>query len=68
MNWLIDAQLSARLLHVFNQAGDDAVHTSQLGEGNATSDEKLRSPRAMNIIANLQLQLCNRSDHAVGLI
>jgi uncharacterized protein with PIN domain len=39
----IDAQLPARLAGLLSAAGHDAVHTSQLPEGNRTTDAALAS-------------------------
>ena len=41
MKFLIDAQLPARLAGLLGAAGHDAVHTSQLPEGNRTTDAAL---------------------------
>lgn len=41
MRFLVDAQLPARLAHFLNDAGHDAVHTSQLAEHNRTSDAEV---------------------------
>lgn len=38
MKFLVDAQLPARLAHLLNDAGHDARHTSELPNGNASSD------------------------------
>ena len=38
MKFLIDAQLPARLVGLLGAAGHDAVHTSQLPDGNRTTD------------------------------
>ena len=43
MKWLIDAQLPMRIVEIFGDAGQDALHTRQLPEANATSDETLRA-------------------------
>ena len=43
MKWLIDAQLPMRIVEIFGDAGQDALHTRQLPEANATSDEALRA-------------------------
>jgi predicted nuclease of predicted toxin-antitoxin system len=41
VQFLIDAQLPERLAGLLNAAGHDAVHTSQLPEGNRTTDTAL---------------------------
>jgi predicted nuclease of predicted toxin-antitoxin system len=41
VKFLIDAQLPARLGGLFSAGGHDAVHTSQLPEGNRTTDTAL---------------------------
>ncbi|MDA8047281.1 MAG: DUF5615 family PIN-like protein [Actinomycetota bacterium] len=41
MNFLIDAQLPAKLASLLESSGHDAVHTSQLPEGNRTNDAVL---------------------------
>ena len=41
MKSLIDAQLPARLARLLVAAGHDAVHTSQLPDGNRTTDASL---------------------------
>lgn len=41
MNFLIDANLPRRLVHVFQERGHNAVHTLDLPEGNATADTTL---------------------------
>ncbi len=38
MKFLVDAQLPARLARALTQAGHDASHTSQLPDGNRSSD------------------------------
>lgn len=38
MNFLVDAQLPSRLALFLNAAGHDALHTSELPEGNRTPD------------------------------
>jgi predicted nuclease of predicted toxin-antitoxin system len=41
VKFLVDAQLPARLAGLLNAAGHDAVHTSQLPDGNRTIDASL---------------------------
>ncbi len=41
MKFLIDAQLPARLAGLLSAAGHDAMHTSELSEGNRTTDTAL---------------------------
>lgn len=41
MKFLVDAQLPARLATVLTAAGHDAVHTTDLPEGNRTSDSAI---------------------------
>ncbi len=41
MKFLVDAQLPARLARFLNDAGQDALHTSQLVEGNRTTDARI---------------------------
>ena len=41
MNFLIDAQLPRRLAHLLMAAGNDAVHTLDLPNGNRTTDAEL---------------------------
>lgn len=38
MNWLIDAQLPARLARLLRERGEDARHTSDLPDANRTTD------------------------------
>jgi predicted nuclease of predicted toxin-antitoxin system len=38
VKFLVDAQLPARLAHFLNDAGHDAVHTSDLPDGNRSTD------------------------------
>lgn len=39
--WLVDAQLPARLAQRLREAGQDAIHTSDLLRGNATQDSEI---------------------------
>ena len=41
MNFLIDANLPRRIVHIFQERGHNAVHTLELPEGNATADSAL---------------------------
>lgn len=41
MKFLVDAQLPARLARLLNDAGHDALHTSELPEGNRTTDVRI---------------------------
>lgn len=41
MKFLIDAQLPARVARQLNDAGHDALHTTQLVEGNRTTDDAI---------------------------
>ena len=41
MKFLVDAQLPARLARFLNDAGHDALHTSELAEGNRTTDAQI---------------------------
>jgi predicted nuclease of predicted toxin-antitoxin system len=41
MNFLIDANLPRRIVHIFQERGHDVVHTLDLPEGNATADTTL---------------------------
>ena len=41
MKFLIDAQLPARLTRFLNEAGHDALHTSELPDGNRTTDAQI---------------------------
>ena len=41
MKFLIDAQLPARLARYLNEAGHDALHTSELPDGNRTTDAQI---------------------------
>lgn len=41
MKFLVDAQLPARLSRLLAGAGHDAVHTSELPEGNRTTDTRI---------------------------
>lgn len=41
MNFLIDANLPRRLVHLFRERGHEAVHTIELPDGNATTDSAL---------------------------
>ena len=41
MKFLIDAQLPARLAELLKQAGHDALHTTELPEGNRSTDTQV---------------------------
>lgn len=41
MKFLVDAQLPARLARLLSDAGHDTLHTSELPDGNRTSDERI---------------------------
>ncbi len=41
MKFLVDAQLPAKLVQLLRTAGHDAIHTSELPEGNRTTDQAL---------------------------
>jgi predicted nuclease of predicted toxin-antitoxin system len=41
MKFIIDAQLPRRLMHRFRDAGYDAIHTSDLPQGNRTNDNTI---------------------------
>jgi predicted nuclease of predicted toxin-antitoxin system len=41
VKFLIDAQLPARLARFLNDAGHDALHTSELLQGNRTTDVQI---------------------------
>ncbi len=41
MNFVVDAQLPAKLSRLLAEAGHDSVHTSQLPDGNRVSDATL---------------------------
>jgi predicted nuclease of predicted toxin-antitoxin system len=41
MRFLVDAQLPMKLAQLFVEAGHDCVHTSQLPDGNRTTDAAL---------------------------
>lgn len=41
MRFLVDAQLPTRLAHLLSSAGHDAVHTTDLPEGNRTPDVRI---------------------------
>lgn len=41
MKFLVDAQLPARLARFLNDAGHDVAHTSELPEGNRTTDVRI---------------------------
>jgi predicted nuclease of predicted toxin-antitoxin system len=41
VRFLVDAQLPARLATFLSDAGHDTVHTSQLPDGNRTTDEQI---------------------------
>lgn len=43
MKFLVDAHLPPSLCHALAEQGHDAIHTSSLPEGNATTDAALRS-------------------------
>ena len=43
MKFLIDAHLPPSLCHALAAEGHDAIHTSSLPEGNAATDETVRS-------------------------
>lgn len=41
MKFLIDAQLPARVARLLTETGHDAMHTSELAEGNRTTDARI---------------------------
>ncbi len=41
MRFLVDAQLPARLAQFLSSAGHEALHTSELPEGNRTTDRRI---------------------------
>ncbi len=41
MRFLVDAQLPARLARFLNDAGHDALHTSEMPKGNRTTDARI---------------------------
>lgn len=41
MRFLVDAQLPARLVAALEAAGHDAVHTSQMPDGNRSTDRQI---------------------------
>jgi predicted nuclease of predicted toxin-antitoxin system len=41
VKFLIDAQLPTRLARFLNDAGHDALHTSELPQGNRTTDVQI---------------------------
>jgi predicted nuclease of predicted toxin-antitoxin system len=41
VRFLVDAQLPVRLAHLLNRAGHDALHTSDLPDGNASTDAEI---------------------------
>lgn len=41
MKFLVDAQLPVKLAQLLQTAGQDAIHTSELPEGNRTTDKTL---------------------------
>lgn len=41
MRFLVDAQLPARLTRLLNETGHDTLHTSQLPDGNRTTDAEV---------------------------
>ena len=41
MRFLVDAQLPARLARFLNDAGHDALHSSEMPEGNRTTDVRI---------------------------
>lgn len=41
MKFLVDAQLPARLARFLNDAGHDALHSSELADGNRTTDVRI---------------------------
>ncbi len=41
MKWIVDAQLPKKLAAYVREQGDDAVHTLDMPNGNATSDEEI---------------------------
>lgn len=41
MKFLVDAQLPARLARFLSSAGHDALYTTELPEGNRTTDERI---------------------------
>jgi predicted nuclease of predicted toxin-antitoxin system len=43
MNFLVDAQLPRRLARFLQSQGYDAIHTRDLPEGNATSDDDINT-------------------------
>jgi len=52
VKFLIDAQLPARLAMFINEAGHDALHTSELPDGNRTTDAQIadRADRDQRIV------------------
>lgn len=48
MRFLVDAQLPRALTVALKNSGHDAVHTTELPEGNATSDEEIRRLARVN--------------------
>ncbi|AFA72516.1 hypothetical protein GPOL_c14660 [Gordonia polyisoprenivorans VH2] len=41
MRFLVDAQLPARLADLLNRAGHEAIHSSDLDDGNRTTDQEI---------------------------
>lgn len=41
MKFLVDAQLPVRLAHFLNRAGHQAIHTSDLPNGNVSTDAQV---------------------------
>lgn len=41
MKFLVDAQLPSRLARLLSSAGHDALHTTELADGNRTTDEQI---------------------------
>ncbi len=41
MKWLLDAHLSRRFTSILSQHGHDAIHTLDLPDGNASSNEQV---------------------------
>jgi predicted nuclease of predicted toxin-antitoxin system len=48
MKFLVDAQLPRALVAALRSLGHEAIHTSELPEGNATADEEIRRLARVN--------------------
>jgi len=67
MRFIIDAQLPPSWVEILRSDGRDAVHTSQLKEGNTTSDETILevAQREDRIVILILLPVCHKRTSAI---